>query len=691
MRWNGFLATTIVALLACAAPAAADTFVVDTTNDATGSCSPTSCSIRQAIVSSGETPGPDTIQIPAGEYTLTNGPLQVTTAVTIAGASASETFINAAQNSRVFRISGTSVSISHLTMANGVATAADGYFGGNLLAQSSTVSLDHVRVTGGSAYSGGALGNRNGTMTIANSVLAFNTANQGGSDGGAIVNFGGDGGAAANLTLRNSTIAYHTAGNSGAISQWGNNDDTTTLESTTVAFNSANISTGGINAGQGTISVRNSLLAANTLAQANSNCGAAGILSLGHNVEDGTTCGLAATGDASHIDANLSPELAYTGNSETEVLTFDQDSPAFDVGGTCSPTDQIGQARSGACDAGAWELQAFRFMSAPAGPTNTAPTFTWTGPYPSYACTIVEAQTGGACTSPYTAPPLPDGDYTLEVEAPNDAVITHTFTIDTVAPGAPAISDQYAFTGESGATFECALNGAAFAACTSPYSTAGLAPGDYVLAVRAVDAAGNRGAAGTRSFSVAAQQPAQTPVPTATPTPTPTPTPVTNKSVAADAEGTVLIKDKSGKFVPLRDGIVPNGSEIDTKKGEVTITTSTGEKATFSDGRFKVSQSGGITTATLSEPLDCAKGGKARASAKKPKTRKLWGEGKGRFRTKGQYSAATVRGTKWLVQDTCTTTLTRVAQGVVSVRDEVKKKTVTLRKGKSYVARAKKK
>ena len=50
-----------------------------------------------------------------------------------------------------------------------------------------------------------------------------------------------------------------------------------------------------------------------------------------------------------------------------------------------------------------------------------------------------------------------------------------------------------------------------------------------------------------------------------------------------------------------------------------------------------------------------------------------------------------MRGTKWLVQDTCTTTLTRVAQGVVSVRDEVKKQTITLRKGKSYTARAKKK
>jgi hypothetical protein len=153
----------------------------------------------------------------------------------------------------------------------------------------------------------------------------------------------------------------------------------------------------------------------------------------------------------------------------------------------------------------------------------------------------------------------------------------------------------------------------------------------------------------------------------------------------------VLIK-KHGRFVPLKDEVVRNGAEIDAKAGRVTITTSTGEVAVFYAGRFKISQKGGLTTVTLSEPLDCrAARGKASAAAKKPKTRKLWGEGKGRFKTDGSYSAATVRGTKWRVQDTCTTTLTKVTEGVVSVRDEVKNTTVTLRKGKSYIARAKKK
>ena len=81
-----------------------------------------------------------------------------------------------------------------------------------------------------------------------------------------------------------------------------------------------------------------------------------------------------------------------------------------------------------------------------------------------------------------------------------------------------------------------------------------------------------------------------------------------------------------------------------------------------------------MTVLTLTEPLTGCKSHRARrsAAAKKVKTRKLWGKGKGAFRTSGKYSAATVRGTTWLVQDTCTSTLTRVTEGVVTVRDNVK-------------------
>ena len=49
-----------------------------------------------------------------------------------------------------------------------------------------------------------------------------------------------------------------------------------------------------------------------------------------------------------------------------------------------------------------------------------------------------------------------------------------------------------------------------------------------------------------------------------------------------------------------------------------------------------------------------------------------------------------MRGTRWLTKDACTSTLTQVAKGVVSVRDLVKRKTVIVRAGKRYTARAEK-
>ena len=66
----------------------------------------------------------------------------------------------------------------------------------------------------------------------------------------------------------------------------------------------------------------------------------------------------------------------------------------------------------------------------------------------------------------------------------------------------------------------------------------------------------------------------------------------------------------------------------------------------------------------------------------------LWGNGKGKFRTDGKYSSATVRGTIWLTQDRCDGTLTTVKRGTVSVRDFKRRKTVSVKAGHSYLARA---
>ena len=48
-----------------------------------------------------------------------------------------------------------------------------------------------------------------------------------------------------------------------------------------------------------------------------------------------------------------------------------------------------------------------------------------------------------------------------------------------------------------------------------------------------------------------------------------------------------------------------------------------------------------------------------------------------------------MRGTRWLVEDSCNGTLTKVKRGTVAVRDFVKKKTVVVRAGKQYFARKK--
>jgi hypothetical protein len=191
--------------------------------------------------------------------------------------------------------------------------------------------------------------------------------------------------------------------------------------------------------------------------------------------------------------------------------------------------------------------------------------------------------------------------------------------------------------------------------------------------------------------------PVPTPVPTVTPAPTPTPTPAAGKTVVVKrVTGKVLVKRPGGKdFVELDATLgIPVGSTVDTKDGTVQLTSqpkagAKPQSADFFDGIFKITQSQGITDLALSESLAPCKAGKssAAAAAKKPKTRKLWGNGSGSFRTRGQYSAATVRGTKWLVQDSCAGTLTKVTRGVVSVRDNVRHKTITLKAGKSYLAR----
>lgn len=142
-------------------------------------------------------------------------------------------------------------------------------------------------------------------------------------------------------------------------------------------------------------------------------------------------------------------------------------------------------------------------------------------------------------------------------------------------------------------------------------------------------------------------------------------------------------------------------SLVDTRKGTARLTSSRTagteiQDSEFSGGVFQVLQSRsrrarGLTEVRLkgSSFRSCSRAkGKRASTAARRVIRRLRGRGRGRFRTRGRYSAATVRGTTWTVEDRCDGTLTRVTRGRVTVRDFRRRRTVTVRAGKSYLARA---
>jgi hypothetical protein len=86
----------------------------------------------------------------------------------------------------------------------------------------------------------------------------------------------------------------------------------------------------------------------------------------------------------------------------------------------------------------------------------------------------------------------------------------------------------------------------------------------------------------------------------------------------------------------------------------------------------------------------CATVGKQASAASRHLSSKVLGglnaNAHGKFSTRGQYSAATVRGTVWSVTNQCDGTLTRVKRGVVAVRDFVRRRTFVLFTGQHYLA-----
>jgi hypothetical protein len=156
---------------------------------------------------------------------------------------------------------------------------------------------------------------------------------------------------------------------------------------------------------------------------------------------------------------------------------------------------------------------------------------------------------------------------------------------------------------------------------------------------------------------------------------------------AAPVSGTVLVKEPGASgFVPLSGAATLfGGVTVDATKGTVKLTTQA-HSADFYQGAFTLGRKGGMTTLKLTGGTLCPRAAAAKA-APPQRQRKLWGSGHGSFQTTGHYAAASVLGTKWLTQDTCTGTLIRVAKGHVRVRDLVRHKTIVLHAPQSYLAK----
>jgi hypothetical protein len=198
--------------------------------------------------------------------------------------------------------------------------------------------------------------------------------------------------------------------------------------------------------------------------------------------------------------------------------------------------------------------------------------------------------------------------------------------------------------------------------------------------------------------------------------------PIAGKTFNVSATGLVLIK-LHGVFVPLTElRQIPNGTIINALHGTLTLITAGGtrhatlstdakkkkkakkvktQSGKFGGAVFKVTQSrSGLATISLVSNAfkgapsfaSCkAKKGRAVTAAVSKKTLQLLhSSAHGKFRTKGKYAAATVRGTIWTIADRCDGTLTHAIKDTVTVSDFVRHKTIILHAGHSYLAKKKK-
>jgi|GEM_PF-881420 len=298
-------------------------------------------SLREAITFANSQTGSDTITFDAGLFdvgqTISIGSQLPTISddLTISGTGANLLTIDAGGGAdgtigngdgfRHFSIndSGTgqiSVELSGLTLSGGDTVGV-----GGAIFNTENLTLTETAIAGNAASSngGGVFNGGGGQAGVNRSTLS---GNQSGGVGGAIINNFGT------LTVTNSTLSGNSANNGGAIF---NNQGPATIANSTVVNNSS----GGLATHSATLDVTNSIVALNSGADDLVATGSGTIVGSFNLIEDGSG-GLA---DSITGDPMLGVLAANGGATQTHALLLG--SPAIDGGNSTLTTDQRGMFR----------------------------------------------------------------------------------------------------------------------------------------------------------------------------------------------------------------------------------------------------------------------------------------------------------------------------------------------------------
>jgi hypothetical protein len=327
------------------------------------------------------------IRLAAGTYTLTevdnttdgpNGLPSITSPLTITGAGAATTSIERSATASAFRLLHVAatgrLTLKRLTLRGGNAS----FEGGGALANvGGTVTVTHSTIADNRARDAGGIDNVGGALVITHSTLARNHAI--GGAGGGISNVGGgtltitasalvgntaqiEGGGiwslAGTVTVTNSTLAGNIVANAcSAIVNGG----TMILTNSTIAGNTVGFDFGALCA-FGTVTMQNTLLAANTNGVFGGDRGTdclGVVTSVGHNlIGDPRDCTITLQPSDLTGDPGLGPftDNGRPGNGHFPLLPTSQ---AIDAGNKagCPRRDQLGRLRLGPCDIGAIEFR----------------------------------------------------------------------------------------------------------------------------------------------------------------------------------------------------------------------------------------------------------------------------------------------------------------------------------------------